>query len=82
MKIIDKNKDFYDYLQDVYKDDRYTFDRRDSYVVSRHEILSFLPPPRGMNYYKYYSENKEPEIGIILLQVWLEIYVKRVNLKK
>ena len=38
MRIIDKNTDFYDYWQNVYRDDSITFDRTDSFLVTK-EIL-------------------------------------------
>lgn len=38
MRIIDKNNDFYDYLQNVYRDDSITFDRTDSFVLSKDEL--------------------------------------------
>ena len=40
MKILDKNTDFYDYFQTVYPDDTSTFDRRDSYLLTKEEICS------------------------------------------
>lgn len=40
MRIIDNNKDFYDYLQGVYPDDTTVFDRRDSYELSKDEFCS------------------------------------------
>lgn len=40
MRIIDKNKDYYDYLQNVWRDDTVTFDRRDSYELSREEFAA------------------------------------------
>lgn len=42
MKIIDKNKDYYDYLQYQLKDDKYTFDRRSSYNLSKEEFMESL----------------------------------------
>lgn len=38
MRIIDKNTDFYDYLQNVYRDNTLTFDRQDSYVLTKDMI--------------------------------------------
>lgn len=40
MRIIDSNKDFYDYYQNIYIDNSLTFDRRDSYVLSKEEFAS------------------------------------------
>ena len=38
MRIIDSNKDFYDYFQNIYLDNSLTFDRRDSYNLSKKEF--------------------------------------------
>lgn len=35
MRILDKNTDFYDYLQGIYRDSSITFDRTDSYVLTK-----------------------------------------------
>lgn len=40
MRILDNNKDFYDYCQNMYPDDLNTFDRRDSYNLSKEEFAS------------------------------------------
>lgn len=40
MRIIDRNTDFYDYLQDVYYDESLTFDRRDSFILTKDEIAT------------------------------------------
>ena len=42
MKIIDKNTDFYDYYQNIYKDDTFTFDRRDSFVLTKEILCDYL----------------------------------------
>ena len=43
MRIIDKNNDFYDYLQNVYRDDSVTFDRTDSFVLTKEEVCDYMP---------------------------------------
>lgn len=43
MRIIDKNKDFYDYMQYKYFDDTFTFDRTNSYIMTKEDIISYLP---------------------------------------
>ena len=35
MRIIDKNTDYYDYLQNIYRDDSLTFDRTDSFLLTK-----------------------------------------------
>lgn len=39
MRIIDKYEDFYDYLQYVYRDSTFTFDRTGSTVISKERLL-------------------------------------------
>lgn len=41
MKIIDKNKDYYDYIQFEYVDDTFTFDRRDSFILTKGGICNY-----------------------------------------
>lgn len=40
MRIIDSNKDYYDFWQNIWRDDSVTFDRRDSYDLSKEEFAS------------------------------------------
>ncbi len=42
LRIIDKNNDFYDYLQNVYRDNSIVFDRTDSYVLTKELICERL----------------------------------------
>ena len=42
MRILDKNTDFYDYLQNVYKDDTFTFDRTDSFLLTKELMCTYL----------------------------------------
>lgn len=42
MRIIDKNTDFYDYLQNVYYDPSTTFDRTDSFVLTKEGMCDEL----------------------------------------
>ena len=62
MRIIDKNTDFYDYLQNAYRDDSLTFDRRDSYIVTKETVCSRI------NCSGYYSWNSDRQ-QFMLLQV-------------
>lgn len=39
MRIIDKNKDYYDYFQNIYIDNTFTFDRRGSHPYTRDEFI-------------------------------------------
>lgn len=42
MRILDKNNDFYDYLQNVYRDTSLTFDRTDSFLVTKEMMLEYF----------------------------------------
>lgn len=42
MRIIDKNTDFYDYYQNIYKDDTFTFDRRESFILTKEIMCQHL----------------------------------------
>lgn len=57
MKILDKNTDFYDYMQYMYRDDIYVFDRRDSFVLTKEMLCGHL------GWYNY------GKTGYVLLQV-------------
>lgn len=43
MRIIDKNKDFYDYLQGIYPDWLLIFDRTDSFVLTKQALCECIP---------------------------------------
>ena len=68
MRIIDKNTDFYDYLQHEYKDASVVFDRVGSFVVSKEMMGRSL----------YLSDAKPPYYRFVLLQVchtfWLFLF--------
>lgn len=42
LRIIDKNTDFYDYIQGIYRDDTVVFDRTDSFILSKDMVCSKL----------------------------------------
>lgn len=42
MRIIDKNTDYYDYLQNVYPDDTTVFDRSDSYLLTKKALCEYM----------------------------------------
>ncbi len=46
MRILDKNTDFYDYLQNVYRDYSTTFDRTDSFVLTKEIMCEHLQTRR------------------------------------
>lgn len=70
MRIIDKNTDFYDYLQGVYRDDTLTFDRTNSFVLTK-EILCD----------KLYSSRRD-NFTFLLLQVCNTFWLFLVEIKE
>lgn len=42
MRILDKNTDYYDYLQNVYPDDTTVFDRSDSYLLTKKALCEYM----------------------------------------
>ena len=53
MRIIDKNTDFYDYLQNVYRDDSVTYDRTDSFILTKEMLCHHLQVIRRWNGQQY-----------------------------
>ena len=74
MRIIDKNRDFYDYCQGLYPDDAVTFDRRDSYALSKQEFAGRLCL-RAMR------SNNRHKFGYVLLQVCNTFWLFRLEAK-
>lgn len=68
MKILDKNTDFYDYMQYMYVDDTYVFDRRDSFVLTKEMMC------RHLGWYDY------RKTGYMLLQVCNTFWLFKANL--
>lgn len=69
MRIIDKNKDFYDYYQDIYKDNTFTFDRRGSFLLTKDIICQNIGL---LHNYKWNYKKRKYELKehyFILLQV-------------
>lgn len=83
MRIIDSNKDYYDFYQNVYMDNTFTFDRRDSYNLSKEEFASNFYVD-GIKFY-HIEENKENcKHKYILLQIcntfWLfDLYITKYD---
>ena len=53
MRIIDKHNDFYDYFQNIYKDDTITFDRTDSFVLTKEIMCNNLRHSSGRSKYRF-----------------------------
>jgi hypothetical protein len=67
MRIIDKNTDFYDYYQNIYKDDTFVFDRRDSFLLTKEMLCSYLYISK---YYSWISRQyKYNPFYFVLLQI-------------
>ena len=67
LRIIDKNKDFYDYLQNVYRDGSITFDRTDSFLLTKEIMCDYLYGVEARS--RWYSCNNRPYDHFVLLQV-------------
>ena len=63
MRILDKNTDFYDYLQGIYRDDSITFDRTDSFIVTKEIMCDHL------NGSRYWRGDRNDRLRFALLQV-------------
>lgn len=70
MRIIDKNTDFYDYLQGVYRDDSLTFDRTDSFMLTK-ELLC-----------KQLRSSRRTDFTFLLLQVCNTFWLFLVEIKE
>lgn len=76
MRIIDSKKDFYDFYQNIYRDDTFTFDRRDSFVLTKDAICSHI-------FICYFSQwNKYDKNYYLLLQVCNTFWLLRIEVTK
>lgn len=73
MRIIDKNTDFYDFYQSMYPDSAFTFDRTDSYLLSKDDVCAYL-------YTSRYT--KEGDIRYLLLQICNTFWLFLVTITK
>ena len=65
MRIIDKNTDFYDFYQGIYRDDSIVFDRTDSFLLTKEMVCEDILR-LNFNRWRYKNMNSE---GFMLLQV-------------
>ena len=80
MRIIDKNTDFYDYYQDIYKDDTLVFDRRDSFLLTKELMCTYLTVPR---YWTWKTKRYEPDRHTYaLLQIGHTYWLFLINMTK
>lgn len=80
MKIIDKNTDFYDYYQNIYKDDFLTFDRRDSFLLTKDLMASFLDGTYNWGYMQKKYHHKK--YNYALLQICHEFWLFAIEIKE
>lgn len=69
MRIIDKNTDFYDYLQNIYIDKTITFDRTDSYLLTKEIMCDNM---------KYISD--PGDIVFLLMQVCNKFWLFKITI--
>ena len=79
MRILDKNTDYYDYLQNVYPDDSVVFDRTDSYILHKKDLCEYMYVFRQDNRLTKYYEYDIDQANFLLLQIgctyWLFLAV-------
>lgn len=80
MRIIDKNTDFYDYCQQVYKDDLVTFDRRDSYNLTKGEFARKFKVECVYGKYKVAEKTSFEATKFIMLQVCNTFWLFKMNI--
>lgn len=67
MRIIDKNTDYYDFYQNVYRDNTFTFDRRNSFLLTKQIVCDNLDTDGRWN---YKTKKREPKkFNYALLQI-------------
>lgn len=79
MRIIDKNNDFYDYLQNMYPDRSLTFDRTDSYLLTKEIMCDRLSYSRRRYGFKWKEYEKQV---FLLLQICNTFWIFLVNITK
>ena len=78
MRIIDKNTDFYDYLQNIYQDNSVTFDRTDSFILTKELMCEHL---RRSSHLSWYYDDSE-QMSFVLLQVCHTLWLFLVEAKR
>ena len=79
MRILDKNTDFYDYLQNIYPDNTFTFDRTDSFIVTKEIMCKHLCLPR---WYPRLRSKDEKYHNFVLLQICNTFWLFLVEITK
>ena len=79
MRILDKNTDFYDYFQNVFRDNTFTFDRTDSFIVTKEIMCKHLCLPR---WYPRLRSKDEKYHNFVLLQICNTFWLFLVEITK
>ena len=79
MRIIDKNTDFYDYLQNIYSDNTFTFDRTDSFVLTKDIMCRHLYVNKP---YSSYPKKNRRYYNFVLLQICNTFWLFLVEITK
>lgn len=80
MRIIDKNSDYYDYLQYINPDDTFTFDRSDSYELTKEVLCSHMQLHRRGWVDKHRA--KTNPYKFLLLQIGSTFWLFLLNITK
>ena len=62
MRILDKNTDFYDFYQNVYRDSSITFDRTDSFLLTKELMCEQL----WWTHSRFHTWQEEPQVFVLL----------------
>lgn len=77
MKIIDSNTDYYDFYQNIYRDNTVTFDRKDSYNLTKQEFAHYFEyVPNCKRVYQDWNRHK---VKHILLQICYDFWLMRLT---
>lgn len=78
MRIIDKQTDFYDYYQNIYLDNSITFDRTDSFLLTKDMMCEYL---RDTGLYSRHIRRDDP-YRFVLLQICNTFWLFLAEIKK
>lgn len=79
MRIIDKNTDFYDFYQNLYPDKTFTFDRRDSYILTKDIMCDHLFVDKYWSW-KEKSNKSYKKYNYMLLQICNTFWLFKIEI--
>ena len=82
MRIIDKNKDFYDFYQNIYRDDTFTFDRRDSFILTKEILCNYLEAFTYLSFKNQRFITSLYKPNYLLLQICHTYWLFLINITK